>query len=96
METISAKKVNATELEQKSKKNVSGCRNESRRWLSFWNGSRPRRKIRLWKNGFDGIPTAAIESFAGVGYYFDMANLKETYSLEQIKGQFVVIIQSLW
>jgi hypothetical protein len=31
METISAKKVNATELEQKSKKNVSGCRNESRR-----------------------------------------------------------------
>lgn len=25
----------------------------------------------------DGIPAEAIESFAGVGYYFDLANLKE-------------------
>jgi hypothetical protein len=61
----------------------------------FEMGRGPAEKLGYEKTGFDGIPTAAIESFAGVGYYFDMANLKETYSLEQIKGQFVVIIQSL-
>ena len=34
-------------------------------------------KLGYEKNDLDSIPAAAIDSFAGVGYYFDMANIKE-------------------
>ena len=34
-------------------------------------------KLGYEKDDLDSIPAASIDSFAGVGYYFDLANLKE-------------------
>ena len=34
-------------------------------------------KLGYEKDDLDNIPAASIDSFAGVGYYFDLANLKE-------------------
>lgn len=77
METISAKKVNATELEQKVKRMYRDVAMNPAGEYHFEMGRGLAEKLGYEKTHLDLIPGAAIESFAGVGYYFDMANLKE-------------------
>jgi SAM-dependent methyltransferase len=77
METISAKKVNATELEQKVKRMYRDVAMNPAGEYHFEMGRGLAEKLGYEKTDLDRIPGAAIESFAGVGYYFDMANLKE-------------------
>lgn len=77
METISTKKVNATELEQKVKKMYRDVAMNPAGEYHFEMGRGLAEKLGYEKTDLDRIPSAAIESFAGVGYYFDMANLKQ-------------------
>jgi arsenite methyltransferase len=77
METISTKKVNAKDLEQKVKKMYRDVAINPAGEYHFEMGRGLAEKLGYEKTDLDRIPAAAIESFAGVGYYFDMANLKE-------------------
>ncbi len=77
METISTKKVNATELEQKVKKMYRDVAMNPAGEYHFEMGRGLAEKLGYKRTDLDRIPAAAIESFAGVGYYFDIADLKE-------------------
>lgn len=77
METISTKKVDALDLEQKVKKMYRDVALNPEGEYHFEMGRGLAEKLGYEKIDLDRIPAAAIESFAGVGYYFDMANLKE-------------------
>lgn len=77
METSSATRVNTTELEQKVKKMYSDVALHPKGEYHFEMGRGLAEKLGYEKRDLDSIPAAAIESFAGVGYYFDLANLKE-------------------
>ena len=77
METISTKKVDASDLEQKVKKMYRDVALNPEGEYHFEMGRGLAEKLGYEKIDLDRIPAAAIESFAGVGYYFDMANLKE-------------------
>jgi len=77
METAIPKKVDSIELEQKVKKMYSDVALNPRGEYHFEMGRRLAEKLGYEKADLDRIPSAAIESFAGVGYYFDLANLKE-------------------
>ncbi len=77
METISTKKVDASDLEQKVKKMYRDVALNPEGEYHFEMGRGLAEKLGYEKIDLDCIPAAAIESFAGVGYYFDMANLKE-------------------
>src|SRR6476660_6308299 len=76
METILTKKVNASELEQKVKKMYSDVALNPKGEYHFEMGRGLAEKLGYEKNDLDSIPAAAIDSFAGVGYYFDLANIK--------------------
>lgn len=77
METILTKKVDATELEQNVKKMYRDVAMNPSAEYHFEMGRSLAEKLGYEKPDLDRIPAAAIESFAGVGYYFDLANLKE-------------------
>lgn len=77
MQTIFTKKVDAAELEQKVKKMYRDVALNPKGEYHFEMGRGLAEKLGYQKNDLDRIPAAAIDSFAGVGYYFDLANLKE-------------------
>ena len=77
METSLIKKVDTAELEQKVKKMYSDVALNPKGEYHFEMGRGLAEKLGYEKSDLDLIPAAAIESFAGVGYYFDMAGLKE-------------------
>jgi arsenite methyltransferase len=76
MQTLT-KKVDASELEQKVKKMYSDVALNPNGHYHFEMGRGLAEKLGYEKNDLDRIPAAAIDSFAGVGYYFEMANIKE-------------------
>ncbi len=77
METTSTKKVDSVALEQKVKKMYSDVALNPTGDYHFEMGLSLAEKLGYKKNDLDRIPAASIESFAGVGYYFDMADLIE-------------------
>ena len=77
MQTTLTKKVDASELEQKVKKMYSDVALNPKGEYHFEMGRGLAEKLGYEKNDLDRIPAAAIDSFAGVGYYFDLADLKE-------------------
>lgn len=77
METTISKKVDVADLEQKVKKMYQDVALNPHGDFHFEMGRGLAEKLGYEKQDLDHIPAAAIESFAGVGYYFDMANLKE-------------------
>jgi arsenite methyltransferase len=76
METVSTKKVDVADLEQKVKKMYRDVALHPEGEYHFEMGRALAEKLGYPKIDLDRIPAAAIESFAGVGYYFDLANLK--------------------
>ena len=76
MQTLT-KKVDASELEQKVKKMYSDVALNPNGHYHFEMGRELAEKLGYEKNDLDRIPAAAIDSFAGVGYYFDLASIKE-------------------
>jgi ubiquinone/menaquinone biosynthesis C-methylase UbiE len=77
METLFAKKVDTAELELKVKKMYSDVALNPKGEYHFEMGRGLAEKLGYEKNDLDRIPSAAIDSFAGVGYYFDMAGIGE-------------------
>ena len=75
--TTITKKVDAAELEQKVKKMYREVALNPKGEYHFEMGRGLAEKLGYEKNDLDRIPASAIDSFAGVGYYFDLANLKE-------------------
>jgi arsenite methyltransferase len=77
METTSIKKPDTADLELKVKKMYRDVALHPEGEYHFEMGRGLAEKLGYDKSGLDNIPPAAAESFAGVGYYFDMANLKD-------------------
>ncbi len=77
METTFTKKVDASELERNVKKMYSDVALNPKGDYHFEMGRGLAEKLGYEKNDLDSIPPDAIDSFAGVGYHFDLANLKE-------------------
>jgi arsenite methyltransferase len=77
MEASATTKVNAAELEQKVKKMYSDVALHPKGEYHFEMGRGLADKLGYEKPDLDRIPAAAIDSFAGVGYYFDIANIKK-------------------
>lgn len=77
MKTSTTIKVNVSELEQKVKQMYSDVALHPEKEYHFEMGRGLAEKLGYEKNDLDQIPPEAIDSFAGVGYYFDIANLKE-------------------
>lgn len=77
MEKTVTKKVDTAELEQKVKKMYRDVALNPKDKYHFEMGRGLAEKLGYEKSELDRIPAAAIESFAGVGYYFDLADLKE-------------------
>jgi len=77
MQTTAPKKVDVADLEQKVKKMYQDVALNPNGEFHFEMGRGLAEKLGYEIQDLDHIPAAAIESFAGVGYYFDMANLKE-------------------
>ena len=71
------KKVNADELEQKVKSMYRDVALNPNGKYHFEMGRTLAEKLGYEKECLDLIPAAAIESFAGVGYFCDIANFKE-------------------
>ena len=74
METALTKIVDTAELEQKVKKMYSDVALNPKGEYHFEMGRGLAEKLGYETNDLDHIPAAAIDSFAGVGYYFDLAN----------------------
>jgi ubiquinone/menaquinone biosynthesis C-methylase UbiE len=77
MEQTISKKVDAADLEQKVKKMYREVALNPKGEYHFEMGRELAEKLGYETQDLDSIPAASIESFAGVGYYFDLANLKE-------------------
>ncbi|MEO8398200.1 MAG: methyltransferase domain-containing protein [Ignavibacteriaceae bacterium] len=77
MKSTITKKVDAVELEQKVKSMYRDVAINPQGEYHFEMGRGLAEKLGYEKNDLHRIPAASIESFAGVGYYFDIANLKE-------------------
>ena len=76
METISTKKLDTADLEQKVKNMYRDVALHPGAEYHFEMGRGLAEKLGYEKADLDRIPAASIDSFAGVGYYFDMASLK--------------------
>lgn len=70
------KKVDTADLEQKVKKMYSDVALNPKGDYHFEMGRGLAEKLGYDKGDLDRIPASSIDSFAGVGYYFDIANLK--------------------
>jgi ubiquinone/menaquinone biosynthesis C-methylase UbiE len=77
MQTTTAPQLNTAELEEKVKKMYRDVALNPTGEYHFEMGRGLAEKLGYENKDLDRIPPAAIESFAGVGYYFDMAGLKE-------------------
>ena len=77
MQITFTKKVDSSELEQKVKKMYSDVALNPKGEYHFEMGRGLAEKLGYERNDLDRIPAPAIDSFAGVGYYFDMASIKE-------------------
>jgi len=77
MEPLSAKKLDTIDLEQKVKSMYRDVALHPEGEYHFEMGRKLAEKLGYDKTDLDRIPAASIESFAGVGYYFDMANIKD-------------------
>lgn len=77
MQTIPTKKVDGPELKRKVKEMYRSVALYPKGNYHFEMGRGLADKLGYEPEDLDRIPTSAIDSFAGVGYYFDMANLKE-------------------
>ncbi|QEC69244.1 methyltransferase domain-containing protein [Panacibacter ginsenosidivorans] len=77
METIATNKLDTADLEQKVKKMYRDVAINPKGEYHFEMGRGLAEKLGYEKDDLDHIPAEAMESFAGVGYYFDMADLKE-------------------
>lgn len=77
MQTTALNKVDVADLEQKVKKMYQDVALNPTGEFHFEMGRGLAERLGYEKQDLDRIPAAAVESFAGVGYYFDMANLKE-------------------
>lgn len=75
--TTLTKKVNTAELEQKVKKMYRDVALNPQGEYHFEMGRPLAEKLGYEKASLDLIPAASIESFAGVGYFCDIANFKE-------------------
>ena len=76
-ENTFTKKVDTAELEQKVKQMYRDVALNPKGEYHFEMGRGLANKLGYEESDLDRIPAPAIESFAGVGYYFDIANLKE-------------------
>lgn len=81
METTSITKVDSFVLEQKVKKMYRDVALNPMGKYHFEMGRELAEKVGYEKNDLSRIPSSAIESFAGVGYYFDLANIKAGESI---------------
>ena len=81
METTSPTKVDPVALEEKVKKMYRDVALNPMGEYHFEMGRALAEKLGYAKKDLDRIPSSSIESFAGVGYYFDLANLKEGESV---------------
>src|SRR5262245_44871880 len=77
MENIVTKKLDTVDLEQKVKLMYRDVALNPKKEYHFEMGRGLAEKLGYKKGELDKIPAASIDSFAGVGYYFDMGNLKE-------------------
>src|SRR5689334_6495237 len=77
METIAASKLDTADLEHKVKNMYRDVALKPKGEYHFEMGRALAEKLGYEKDDLDHIPAEAIDSFAGVGYYFDIANLKE-------------------
>ncbi len=77
METTTTLKLNTHELEQKVKSMYKDVALHPEGEYHFEMGRSLAEKLGYDINDLDSIPAAAIASFAGVGFYFDMADIKE-------------------
>lgn len=77
MQTTFIQKVDASQLEQKVKKMYSDVALNPYGEYHFEMGRGLAEKLGYETNDLDRIPAGALDSFAGVGYYFNMANLGE-------------------
>lgn len=76
METVSTKKLDVSDLEKKVKSMYRDVALNPSGEYHFEMGRGLAERLGYDKNDLGRIPAASIESFAGVGYYFDLANLK--------------------
>jgi len=77
MDTIAANRLDTADLETKVKSMYRDVALNPKGEYHFEMGRELAEKLGYEKEDLDRIPAEAIESFAGVGYYFDLANLKE-------------------
>jgi hypothetical protein len=67
--------VDTRELEQKVQRMYRAVATEPAGRYHFELGRRPAERLGYLPDAPDRIPTGAIDSFAGVGYFFDLAEL---------------------
>ena len=77
MEIIVTQKLDIADLEQKVKLMYRDVALNPKKEYHFEMGRGLAEKLGYEKRDLDNIPASAIDSFAGVGYYFDIANLRE-------------------
>jgi arsenite methyltransferase len=77
METVITKKLDTAELEQKVKNMYRDVSLHPEREYHFEMGRGLAEKLGYNPAELDSIPQEAIESFAGVGYFFDYAGIKD-------------------
>lgn len=77
MEPVTKKRLNNEELKYKVKKMYRDVALNPTGDYHFEMGRLLAEKLGYEKEDLDSIPEAAIESFAGVGYFFDFAGIKE-------------------
>jgi len=77
METTTSPQLNTTALEEKVKKMYREVALHPEGEYHFAMGRSLAEKLGYLMTDLDRIPSSAIESFAGVGYFFDLAAIKE-------------------
>lgn len=77
MDTTQTLALNTSDLEEKVKKMYRDVALNPEKEYHFEMGRSLAEKLGYEINDLNNIPAAAIESFAGVGYYFDMAMFNE-------------------
>ncbi|HET9430089.1 MAG TPA: hypothetical protein VFO70_02875, partial [Chitinophagaceae bacterium] len=77
MNTISTNKLDTADLEQKVKKMYRDVALHPDGEYHFEMGRTLTEKLGYDQSDLDRVPAGSIESFAGVGYYFDMAKISQ-------------------
>ncbi|WP_276501808.1 methyltransferase domain-containing protein [Terrimonas pollutisoli] len=77
MESTSTRQLDTADLEQKVKNMYRDVALHPEQEYHFAMGRQLAEKLGYLMIDLDRIPSSAIESFAGVGYFFDLASIKE-------------------